>query len=145
MNRTTTIGEVMTAHPLSVGPQNKISDAKRLMMKHSIKHLPVVEESRVIGILTDRDIKLRQAVSNDTDFHETALVESVYLPNPYTTMPNAPLTEALGAMTEESIGSAIVVDDTGKLLGIFTNMDACRLLLDVLENRPGPQQGPASR
>lgn len=134
MNHTTTIAEVMTWRPLCVEPQDKVSDAKHLMSKHSIKHLPVVKGSRVIGILTDRDIKLRQAVSDDEDFHETALVESVYLPNPYTATPDTPLTDALNAMTRDSIGSTIVVDDGGGLLGIFTSMDACRLLLDTLKD-----------
>lgn len=139
MNQTTTIGEVMTAQPLSVEPQDKISDVKHLMTKHSIKHLPVVKDSRVIGILTDRDIKLRQAVSDDQNFHASALVDGVYLPNPYTTTPDTLLTEALDVMTGNSIGSTIVVDDAGRLLGIFTSMDACRLLVDVLENRPASQ------
>lgn len=134
MKQTLTIGEVMTARPLNVGPRQKVSDAKQLMMKHAIKHLPVVKDSRVIGILTDRDLKLRQAVSHDDDFHNSALVENVCVVDPYTVTATTPLTEVLSIMTKKSIGSTIVVDDSEQLLGIFTNMDACRILLDVLQN-----------
>lgn len=135
MRHTPTIGEVMTIQPLNVSPQDKISVAKQLMMKHSIKHLPVVRDSRVIGVLTDRDIKLRQAVSHSEDFHASTLVESVYVSTPYMVASTTPLVDALSVMTNKSIGSAIVVDDNQQLLGIFTNMDACRVLLDVLQNK----------
>lgn len=135
MKQALTMGDVMTVRPQSVGPQEKISDAKQLMMKHSIKHLPVVEESRVVGVLTDRDIKLRQAVSSDSDFHMSARVESVCVMNPYTATPLASLSDVLSTMMKKRIGSAIIVDNDGGLLGIFTNMDACRILLDVLQKR----------
>lgn len=138
MNQTITIGEVMTARPLSVSPQQKISDAKQLMVKRSIKHLPVVRDSRVIGILTDRDIKLRQAVSHSEDFHASARVENVCVSPPYMVTQKTLLSDALSVMTEKNIGSAIVVDNDQKLLGIFTNMDACRVLLEVLQNPSEP-------
>lgn len=134
MKQALTIGEVMTARPLSVGPEQKVSDAKQLLMKHRIKHLPVVKGSRVVGILTDRDIKLRQAVSQEDDFHNSALVENVCVKDPYKVTVATPLTDALSIMTSKSIGSTIVVDEDEQLLGIFTNMDACRILLDVLQN-----------
>ena len=128
------IGEVMTVQPHSVDLQQKVSDAKQLMVKHAIKHLPVVKNTRVVGILSDRDIKLRQAVSQQEDFHSTALVEDVCVTDPCTMQSTAPLTDALHAMMEKRIGSTIVVDENHRLLGIFTSMDACRVLLGVLQH-----------
>ena len=133
MNKTLRLGEVMTVQPHSVDPQQKVSDAKQMMVKHAIKHLPVVKNTSVVGILTDRDIKLRQAVSQKEDFHSTALVEDVCVTDPYTMRSNAPLTDALRGMVEKRIGSTIVVDEDHGLLGIFTSMDACRVLLGVLQ------------
>lgn len=135
MNRGPTIGEAMTPQPVSVRPEHEISHAKTLMIKHSIKHLPVTRDGHVVGVLTDRDIKLRQAVSASGDFHASALVHDAMVPGPFVVQKSKPLADVLKVMVDGKIGSAIVVDPDQKLLGIFTSMDACKTLLEVYQEQ----------
>ena len=127
------ISEIMISAPISIAPGESVRVAKRRMAEHSIRHLPVVDENgTLIGILTDRDIKLRQAVSDDPAFHDTASAGAVAVADPYTVAPDTPAGKVLRVMVDRHIGSALVVED-GMLLGIFTSMDACRVLADYIE------------
>ena len=51
-----TVGELMTPNPISVSPQDTVEQALRLMLSRKLRHLPVVEEGKVVGLLTLRDI-----------------------------------------------------------------------------------------
>jgi CBS domain-containing protein len=64
--RLMTIGEVMTASPVTTTPDNSLHAAVDLMLKHRISGLPVVEDGRVIGLITDSDI-FRAFVRQEVD------------------------------------------------------------------------------
>jgi len=123
----------MTSAPVSITVDDSVRHAKSLMAELQIKHLPVLDaENSVVGIVTDRDIKMHQAVSRDPTFHETAVVASVLRANPYSVPPDTPPGKVLRHMVDNHFGSALVVED-GKLVGIFTSMDACRVLAEYLD------------
>lgn len=123
----------MTPDPISIRAGSKVSEAKQILSRRGIKHLPVVDDNDVVtGILSDRDIKLHQAVSDDPNFHVNAEVIDVMVKFPYCVSPETFAAEVANHMYEENIGSALVVD-TGKLVGIFTTMDACRVLAAILK------------
>jgi len=127
------ISDIMTSAPISIAPGEPVRVAKRRMAEHSIKHLPVVDENGILlGILTDRDLKMRQAVSDDPAFHDTVTAGTVAVTDPYTVAPDTPAGKVLRVMVDQHIGSALVVED-GMLLGIFTSMDACRVLAEYVE------------
>lgn len=127
------ISDIMISAPISIAPGEPVRAAKRRMAEYSIKHLPVVDEDgTLVGILTDRDIKMRQAVSDDPAFHDNATVVMVAVTDPYTVAPDAPAGKVLRVMVDQHIGSVLVVED-GMLLGIFTSMDACRVLAEHLD------------
>ncbi len=134
--RVLSVGDLMSDKPVAAAPGAKISVVKRLMLEEGIKHLPIVQDGAVVGLVTDRDIKLAQSVSDDPAFHEHATVNSVQVDEPYVVEVTAPVVEVLGAMIERNIGSAVVVRN-GHLCGMFTRLDACRALLDILSSPRG--------
>lgn len=126
MSTTITMQEVMTPAPHTVGPDQSLAIALELMRKHDIRHLPVRHEGRITGILSERDINfaLRVEKANATDL----TVESALTPEVFSVLPSTPLADVAARMGSERIGCALIEDDLGKLLGIFTAVDACRVL-----------------
>ncbi len=128
------IGSLMTKEPCTVQASACVKEAKLVMLKHHIRHLPIMEGSKVVAVLSDRDIKLAQAVANVSNFDEERLVREICTYNPYTVHPNAKLDEVLDQMLKLHIGSALIAVGE-RLVGIFTVTDACRTLRDVLREK----------
>tara|TARA_B110001454_G_C12723220_1_gene435929 strand:- start:12255 stop:12632 length:378 start_codon:yes stop_codon:yes gene_type:complete len=122
----------MTFLPKTINHDQTIGHAISLMKKLHIRHLPVMKNNKLMGILTDRDISLvlRFIASNPDKIR----VEDACSPHPYTTSPGTPLADVVSYMAEHTIGSAIIVDN-GTLVGIFTEVDAFRAIADLLETR----------
>jgi acetoin utilization protein AcuB len=122
------IQKFMTPMPHSVGAQIQLKVALELMRTHGIRHLPVQEAGRLVGILTDRDIKL----ASSFDGAETLTVEEVMTPDPYVVTPQSPVDHVVEEMAKHKYGSALVVQENGKLVGIFTATDALLVLSELL-------------
>jgi acetoin utilization protein AcuB len=119
----------MTPSPWTIARNQPVSIAQRLMRQQNIRHLPVLDDERVVGILSERDILLVESLPgvNPTDLR----VEEAMAPGPYEVTPDAPLSEVVSTLLERRIGSAIVVDE-GRVTGVFTTVDALRALADLL-------------
>jgi len=126
------IQKFMTTTPHSVGSEQSLRIASELMKKHDIRHLPVLHEGKLAGIITDRDVKLALGIQG-VDPDETK-VDQIATEDPYLTAPGTPADEVVIYMAEHKIGSALVVDNH-KLVGIFTSTDALRVLGEVLHQR----------
>ncbi len=124
----------MTRNPVTIHPQSTLYQAKKLMEEKHIRRLPVVEDDELVGIVTLGDI--REAQPSDV----TALriyererlaglitVDTVMTPDPITIQPEASIAEAARLMLEHKIGGLPVVR-RGRLIGIITETDFCRLL-----------------
>lgn len=127
-----TIQRYMTTTPATIGKDQTISSAAQVMREHRIRHLPVLEAGQIVGILTERDIALVERLK-DVD-PTTTLVEDAMTDNPYTTHPDAPITEVTSHMAEHKYGAAVVVQNH-KVVGIFTTVDACRMVTELFETR----------
>lgn len=127
-----TVQKFMTYTPKSIGYDQTLAHANEFMRKLHLRHLPVLKGGELIGILTDRDLKLVMGFK-DVDA-ETTTVEEALTPDPYVTSPTSPLNEVVAEMAEHKYGCALVVDH-GKLVGIFTETDAYKALADLLETR----------
>lgn len=125
------IEAVMTPLPFSIGIEARVLEARELMAEHDIRHLPVTDRGRLAGVVTQRDIGLVLDPELDLPFHEELRVRSVCSLDAYVVEPDAPLDEVVDEMARRRIGSALVARD-GRLLGIFTVTDACRLLAATL-------------
>jgi acetoin utilization protein AcuB len=115
----------MTALPRAIDADSTVSEARSMMEQHGIRHLPVTNGEKVVGIVTDRDIKM----TLDPLLHMPTLqmVRGMMTPDPYVVGPDEPLDTVLLTMAERRIGCALVVEG-GKLTGIFTTTDASRML-----------------
>ena len=128
------IKSAMTPFPYSVDIRASIPEAQEFMREHKIRHLPVTEEGALIGVVSDRDIKL--LLGPDFDYPDPgelkvgdAMVEETYVVDLET-----PLQTVVEHMAEQRQGSALVTRH-GKLAGVFTSTDACRVLAEFLASQ----------
>jgi acetoin utilization protein AcuB len=119
------IQSVMTAFPRSIDADATVSDAQSMMAQHGVRHLPVTNGNTVVGIVTDRDVRL--ALDPLLHMPTLQMVRGMMTPEPYVVGPDEPLDRVLITMAERRIGCAVVAED-GKLTGIFTTTDAARML-----------------
>lgn len=105
-----------------------IAKALETMEKEGVRHLPVSRGARIVGLISDRDLKpyMLTELKNELPVSE-ACVDDIYTVNQST-----PLLDVVFHMSEAKIGSAIVVDDFGKLVGIFTTTDALNALIEII-------------
>lgn len=126
------IQKYMTTTPHTIGSDQSIARAAAVMSEHHIRHLPVLRGGRLLGVLSDRDVKLIEGF-RDVDATKTA-VEEAMTELPYTVAPDAPLDEVASTMAEKKLGSAVIMQNH-KVVGIFTTVDACQALSDLLQTR----------
>ena len=131
MDHIPTMAAVMTPFPFSVDVSDSLLRARDLMTEHEVRHLPVVKNYELLGILTDRDLK--RALDPDLGLppKDELFVRDVYLPDPYVVDGHSPLDDVLEHMAAHHIGSALVTKN-GRLAGIFTSTDACRVYCEHL-------------
>ena len=101
------------------------------MIDHEIRHLPVVDASRLVGILSDRDIAAMENDADSGDLFDRLRVRDVCSLDFYAVEPEEPVDRVLLEMAERRIGS-VVVTDGGKVEGLFTATDACRCYAEHL-------------
>lgn len=127
-----TIQKYMTAMPLTVRPDLPLSAADKLMHDHGIRHLPVLAGGQLVGLVSQRDVRLIETLK-DVD-PKVVTVEEAMSQDIYEIKPDTTLEEVATNMAEHKYGSAVVVDH-GKVVGIFTTVDAMKALVDVLHGR----------
>ena len=125
------LNTVMTPFPYSVARDASLDEALQLMAEHGVRHLPVTEDHRLVGVITDRDIKGVVPVKDAVQRGDGLRVCDIYLPDPYVVDINEPLDNVLLTMAAQHIGSAVVTR-SGRLAGMFTSVDACRCFGEFL-------------
>jgi len=126
------IQKYMTTTPLSVGREQTLSMAQGLMTGHKIRHLPVMSGGQLVGILSDRDLKLAMSLRGVDP--ELCKVGEIANEEAFLVRPDSKLDEVVELMAEKKIGSVLVVDHH-RLVGIFTTTDALRAFGDLLQTR----------
>lgn len=122
------VREFMTPLPHTVGAEETLRKAQTLMKEYGVRHLPVKKDGKLIGIVSERNLKEALGSLNGA----LLKMEDVMIPDPFHVTPQTPLDEVAGAMAEEKYGCALVQEE-GRLIGIFTTVDACRALRQILE------------
>ena len=125
----------MSTPVITVETTDTIGDANELLEEHRIRSLPVLEDGKLVGILTDRDLKKASiAEHSGLDNHELLYlntrigVEEFMTPDPLTVSPNATIGKVAKIMLREKISGIPVVDDTKGLVGMITQGDVFRML-----------------
>jgi acetoin utilization protein AcuB len=126
------IDRYMTTGLHTIGHDQKLAQAHKLMRTHHIRHLPVLQAGKLVGVLSDRDLNLIETL-RDVD-PERVLVEEAMTPAVYTVSPKAALDEVVREMAHHKYGCAVVLDND-KVVGVFTTVDALRAFSDLLETR----------
>jgi len=116
--------DLMTPSPHTIGASQTVAEAARRMRQAHVRHMPVLEGAQLVGILSERDARLVDAVAGD----KNCLVSEVMTPEPFVVQAGADLKEVVETMATRKLGSAIVVEGT-QVVGIFTTTDALHLLL----------------
>lgn len=129
------IHEVMHPDPVTVSPGTKLNEAYRIMEDKNIRHLPVVDDEKIVGVVTDRDLRLATSMLTQNPFDIETRIEKVMSHPVQTAHPSDPIEIATRTMRELKIGCMPVVEDN-KLVGIVTGMD----LLDALLRLTGVHQ-----
>jgi len=136
------IRDVMTPDPVTIGPNHSIGAALARMRRGGFRRLLVVEKDKLVGIITDRDLRL--AMNSpfimregwyDSYLMEHIEVRSCMTPDPITLDADDSLLSAVRLMRTHKIGGAPVMED-GRLVGIITETD----LLDYLERLLAAQE-----
>jgi len=126
------VRDIMTSPVVSVTPDVTLHDAYRTMQEKGIRHLPVVDEAILVGVVTDRDLRLATSALAAAPFAPGSRVSASMSKTPLTADPMDPVEEAARTMREKKIGCLPVVDG-GRLVGIITGLD----LLDALMRMTG--------
>jgi acetoin utilization protein AcuB len=114
----------MTSKLITVAPQDSLAKAKALMDSGNFRHLPVLEDGKLIGILSDRDIQ------RHSGYLDSTRVDAVMTSDPVTITATTTVEEAARLMLRLKISAVPVVDD-GTPVGILSTSDILRAFLDA--------------
>jgi acetoin utilization protein AcuB len=120
-----TIADVMTPQPLTIGREQRLVTAHTMMTENRIRHLPVLEHGDLVGVVSQRDLYFVETIAGVDKFADK--VDDAMTVDVRAFPPDAPLAAVAKEMTEHKLGCAVVVE-RGRVIGIFTAMDALRLL-----------------
>jgi acetoin utilization protein AcuB len=120
------LANAMTSNPITVNSHDTLARAKALMAAGRFRRLPVVDDERLVGILTERDIRERACDLDGTRVNDAMRTGVI------TVTPGDSVEKAARLMLEHKIGGLPVIAD-GKLAGIVTVTDILRAFLRVIQ------------
>jgi len=124
------IDHFMTPYPHSIGRDQPLSAAHQLMRSLRVRHLPVLDGGRLVGILSQRDLFFVETL-RDVDPAKVRVDEAMST-DVYVVAPEKPLGEVASVMVEHKYGCAVVARGQ-QIQGIFTTTDALRVLVGIVE------------
>lgn len=117
------VGRWMSSNPVTAAPDEKLAAVQARMHEGGFRSSPVVKEGRLVGIITDRDLRMHAGYIDQRDV-AVAMTE-----NPTTVTPGTPIQEAARIIFEQKIDSLPVIEE-GKLAGVITTSDIVRAFMD---------------
>jgi acetoin utilization protein AcuB len=126
----------MTRRVVTIYSETSLPEAHRLMLVNKIRRLPVLKMGHLVGIVTRGDVRGAEA-SGATSLNMCELayilskldIEKIMTRNPITISPEATISEAAKIMLEQKVSGLPVVDEAGSLVGIITESDIFRLVV----------------
>jgi CBS domain-containing protein len=130
------VRDIMTQNPIVIEPNTTVPAAIAVMRQHKIRHLPVVENGRLVGVISRGDLReASMSASINADQYELHFmldrltVGKLMTRKVFTITPDALLFHAAELMTENKIAGLPVVDEKGGVVGIVTESDLLRMLV----------------
>jgi len=133
------VGVWMTKDVITVTPDVSMMKASKIMKDKKIRRIPVIDDKgKIMGIVTDRDIKEASPSKATTlDVHELYYllseikVKDIMTPKPHTVRADSTVEIAAVTMLDNRVGGLPVVDDKDKVVGIITESDVFKVLIDI--------------
>ncbi len=124
------VGSYMVKGPYLGDREMSLRAALELMKECNVRHLPITEDNKLIGIVSERDIQ------NMIHLYESKslTIEDIMKRDVFFVTRSTPLREVIEQLRERKIGSAVVVDQEKTCVGIFTTIDALDVLADLLDH-----------
>lgn len=126
----------MSQPAITVDADTLVEDADRLVKRHEIHMLPVMQNGRLVGIVTDRDIKIASGsvansgiIEDDRDLLAGIKVRTIMTPDAVTVPENHTLEETVETFLIHRISGAPVVDQQQQVIGVITKSDLFNLIL----------------
>ena len=124
------VKDIMTMNVVTIPSSTSVSDAKKIMDAHKIRRLPVVDRGKLVGIVTERKLEA-YTPSKATSLSVWEIgyllgnttIKEIMEKNPVTVTPEMTVEEALATAQERKVGSLLVVERNGQLIGIVTTND----------------------
>lgn len=147
----------MSREVITIEEDDSMQEALKLLKEHAIRMLPVMKKGKLVGIVTDRDLKKASPSDATTlEVHELLYlltqikVKEIMTRDPVTVPPDYTVEETAQVLLENKISGAPVMDKTGKVIGTITQTDLFRVLISLtgvasggiqfgfyLEDKPG--------
>ena len=128
------VDRFMTHDPITIERGESVSMARRVMQTHRIRHLPVLHAGKLVGIVSQRDLE-RFDSAPDVDQRLVPVGEAMTKPA-YSVLAGALLGEVCAQMSARRCGSAVVVDEQQRVVGLLTAVDGLRSVSELLEGAP---------
>lgn len=120
----------MSLCPFTIGEEQPLIHAHLLMREHKVRHLPVLREGKLAGVVSEHDLHLREVLSGGGDPEEIRVADAMST-DVYAVSPDTPLDEVVHEMAVHKYGCTVVIDH-GKVVGIFTSVDAMEAFASAL-------------
>lgn len=122
-----TISRYMSRQPWTIRNDALAEEGRRIMKEHGIRHLPVLEAGVLVGVVSERDLRLAEVANAGS-----LTIEDLMSPDVHTVLPGAAVDAVVDVMAERKIGSVVVTNPIGGIEGIFTTVDALEVLSEML-------------
>ncbi len=123
------VEEYTTPNPVTASEELDLQQLQSIMKENGIRHLPIVRGSQVVGIVSERDLKVADGLTSNQKIMVRAA--DIMIKDPITVGSNDSLEDVAFLMSKNKIGSVIVNDEKDEFLGIFTLTDALNALIEI--------------
>ncbi len=133
------VSEIMTATPFTLAPEASLSEARALMYEKRIRHIPILADGQLVGLISQRDVLAAEqsslsavAPQQRLEEEKTVAVSEFMKTRLVTIEPEASLRQAALYLQKHKLGCLPVVDDS-KLVGIITDSDFVNVAINLME------------
>jgi acetoin utilization protein AcuB len=144
------VSDFMTTEVTSLQENDTLLDAAMVFVRSQFRHLPVLRDKKLVGIISERDVKQfapsllsRTTAEEYNQIMETTPISRVMIKNPVTLRPDQPIFEAANLLYSRRIGCMPVVEND-ELVGIITTTDLVGLLIRILSEKGAAGDAPSA-
>jgi acetoin utilization protein AcuB len=136
----TPVSELMTPNPITIAHRETVGNAMELMARYDIRRLPVTKEGKLVGIVSDRDLRqmggrpsVKLPKSDRDDAYLQLPVEEAMTLSVITIRERQSVQDAIALMVKHKISGLPVIGPDGALAGMLSEQDVLTYCLSILE------------